>query len=125
LKIFFEKLFTGSGDGTCKLWDVETGQLIQTFQGHQADVMCIDISPSEAGNIFLSGVIFRFQINNEKLNKAVDNFKGSDHVALVWDIRTGQYVQIFDGHESDVNSVKFHPSGDAFASGSDDATVIR
>ena len=53
-----KKLFTGSGDSTCKLWDVETGQLIQTFQGHQADVMCIDISPSEAGNIFLSGVSF-------------------------------------------------------------------
>ena len=96
-------MFTGSGDSTCKLWDVETGQLIQTFQGHQSDVMCIDISPSEAGNIFLSG--------------------SSDHVALVWDIRSGQYVQIFDGHESDVNSVKFHPSGDAFATGSDDSTV--
>lgn len=43
-------------------------------------------------------------------------------MALVWDIRSGQYVQIFDDHESDVNSVKFHPSGDAFATGSDDAT---
>lgn len=97
-----QQLFTGSGDSTCKLWDVETGQLMQTFVGHQADVMCIDISPSEAGNIFLSG--------------------SSDHVVLVWDIRSGQYVQIFDGNESDVNSVKFHPSGDAFATGSDDST---
>lgn len=44
---------------------------------------------------------------------------------LVWDIRSGQYVQIFDGNESDVNSVKFHPSGDAFATGSDDSTVNR
>ncbi|CAF0913428.1 unnamed protein product [Brachionus calyciflorus] len=97
-----QQLITGSGDSTLKLWDVETGQLMQTFNGHQADVMCLDISPSEAGNIFLSG--------------------SSDHVALVWDIRSGQYVQIFDGHESDVNSVKFHPSGDAFATGSDDST---
>lgn len=62
--------------------------------------------------------------NNQKLNNDFSIFQGSDHVALVWDIRTGQYVQIFDGHESDVNSVKFHPSGDAFASGSDDSTVI-
>lgn len=51
-----QQLLTGSGDSTLKLWDVETGQLMQTFQGHQADVMCLDISPSEAGNIFLSGV---------------------------------------------------------------------
>jgi hypothetical protein len=35
---------------------VESNTPIQTFQGHQADVMDIDISPSEAGNIFVSGV---------------------------------------------------------------------
>ena len=42
---------------------------------------------------------------------------------MVWDMRTGDCVQVFDGHESDINSVKFYPSGDAFATGSDDATV--
>lgn len=43
---------------------------------------------------------------------------------LLWDMRTGQSVQSFEGHLSDINSVKFHPSGDAVASGSDDSTVI-
>ena len=38
-------------------------------------------------------------------------------------MRSGQCVQTFDGHESDINTVKFHPSGDAIATGSDDATV--
>ena len=42
---------------------------------------------------------------------------------MVWDIRTGGYVQTFEGHESDVNAVRFYPSGDAFVSASDDATV--
>ena len=42
---------------------------------------------------------------------------------MVWDIRTGCYVQTFEGHESDVNDVRFYPSGDAFVSASDDATV--
>lgn len=37
-------------------------------------------------------------------------------------MRSGQCVQSFEGHESDVNSVKFHPSGDAVATGSDDST---
>ena len=50
-------------------------------------------------------------------------FQGCDKVAMVWDMRTGDCVQVFDGHESDINSVKFYPSGDAFATGSDDATV--
>jgi WD40 repeat protein len=42
---------------------------------------------------------------------------------MVWDIRTGSYVQTFEGHDSDVNAVRFYPSGDAFVSASDDATV--
>lgn len=44
---------------------------------------------------------------------------------LLWDMRTGQSVQSFEGHLSDINSVKYHPSGDAVASGSDDSTVIK
>ncbi|CAF3275053.1 unnamed protein product [Rotaria socialis] len=97
-----QQLLTASGDSTAKLWDVESSTPIQTFQGHQADVMGIDVSPSEAGNIFVSA--------------------SADHIAMVWDIRTGSYVQTFEGHESDVNAVRFYPSGDAFVSASDDAT---
>ena len=44
-------------------------------------------------------------------------------MAMVWDIRNGECVQAFDGHESDINSVRFHPCGEAFATGSDDATL--
>jgi len=36
--------------------------------------------------------------------------------------RNVQCVQSFEGHEADINTVRFHPSGDAFATGSDDAT---
>ena len=49
--------------------------------------------------------------------------QGCDKVAMVWDMRTGECVQMFEGHESDINCVRFYPSGDAFATGSDDATV--
>ena len=43
-------------------------------------------------------------------------------MAFVWDMPTGNYVQYFEGHDSDINAVKFHPSGDAVGTGSDDAT---
>ena len=43
----------------------------------------------------------------------------------IWDMRTGQCVQVFEGHESDVNSVRYYPSGDALGTGSDDSTVSR
>ena len=45
-----------------------------------------------------------------------------DKMAFVWDMRTGNYVQYFEGHESDINAVKYHPSGDAIGTGSDDAS---
>lgn len=50
------KILTSSGDGTCALWDVESGQLLQSFHGHAADVLCLDLAPSETGNTFVSGV---------------------------------------------------------------------
>lgn len=51
------QILTGSGDSSCALWDVESGQLLQSFHGHTSDVMSIDLAPSEAGNTFVSGVI--------------------------------------------------------------------
>lgn len=66
-----------------------------------------------------------------------------DATAKVWDIRTGKAVQTFAGHESDINAVqsvsfpvpdfmilcshhvdlhRFFPDGNAFATGSDDAS---
>ncbi|KAI5611368.1 guanine nucleotide-binding protein subunit beta-5b [Silurus asotus] len=96
------QLLTSSGDGTCALWDVESGQLLQSFHGHSADVLSLDLAPSETGNTFVSG--------------------GCDKKANVWDMRSGQNIQSFDTHESDINAVKYYPSGDAFASASDDAT---
>uniref|UniRef100_A0A2K6QRR1 G protein subunit beta 5 n=2 Tax=Boreoeutheria TaxID=1437010 RepID=A0A2K6QRR1_RHIRO len=50
------------------------------------------------------------------------DMQGCDKKAMVWDMRSGQCVQAFETHESDINSVRYYPSGDAFASGSDDAT---
>lgn len=50
------QILTASGDGTCALWDVESGQLLQSFHGHGADVLCLDLAPSETGNTFVSGV---------------------------------------------------------------------
>ncbi|KAK3927510.1 Guanine nucleotide-binding protein subunit beta-5a [Frankliniella fusca] len=97
-----QQILTGSGDSTCALWDVESGQMLQNFHGHTGDVMALDLAPSEIGNTFVSG--------------------SCDKMVLIWDMRTGHCVQSFEGHQSDINSVKFHPSGDAVATGSDDST---
>ena len=43
--------------------------------------------------------------------------------AQLWDIREGTCKQTFHGHESDINAINFFPSGFAFGTGSDDATM--
>ncbi|KAH8922600.1 G-protein beta subunit GPB1 [Atractiella rhizophila] len=110
------QILTSSGDMTCMMWDVDAGVRIMEFNDHTGDVMSyvllssISTGPGELGllslgtnqNIFVSGAC--------------------DATAKVWDIRTGKAVQTFVGHESDINAVQFFPSGDAFATGSDDAS---
>lgn len=102
-----QQILTGSGDSTCALWNVECGALIQSFQGHLADVLSLDVSPSETGNTFVS--------------------VGCDRKALIWDTRIGhcgqnQFIQSFKAHQADINSVKFYPSGDSIVTASDDTT---
>ncbi len=95
------KMLTSSGDATCMLWDVSTGEMTTEFKGHESDVMSLSVNPQDA-NIFVSG--------------------SCDTFAKAWDIRSGECVGTFDGHESDINSVCFFPSGKGFGTGSDDST---
>ncbi|KAI1726751.1 WD domain, g-beta repeat domain-containing protein [Ditylenchus destructor] len=94
------QIVTSSGDMTCALWDIETGQQVTAFTGHTGDVMSLSLSPDM--RTFISGAC--------------------DASAKLWDIRDGMCKQTFPGHESDINAVAFFPSGQAFATGSDDAT---
>lgn len=66
-----QQILTGSGDSTCALWDVESGQLLQSFHGHTGDVMSIDLAPNETGNTFVSGVSSIFY--KFKKNKKISN----------------------------------------------------
>lgn len=94
------QIVTSSGDMTCALWDVETGQPVTQYTGHTGDVMSISLSPDN--RTFVSGAC--------------------DASAKLWDIRDGLCKQTLTGHDSDINAVTFFPNGYAFATGSDDAT---
>ncbi len=96
-----EKLLTSSGDSSCLLWDVNSGEILQTFSDHKGDVMSLSICPTNP-DIFVSGSV--------------------DTTGRIWDIRTGKNVQTHVGHASDINAVDFFPDGNAFGTGSDDST---
>lgn len=81
--LFLLQIVTSSGDMSCGLWDIETGQQVSSFLGHTGDVMALSLSPQ--GRSFVSGAC--------------------DASAKLWDIRDGQCKQTFPGHESDINAV--------------------
>ena len=44
-------------------------------------------------------------------------------MARVWDARSGECVMRFEGHDGDINAVRFFPSGDALGTACNDGTV--
>jgi len=96
-----QKLITGSGDMALTMWDLNDGKRVMQILGaHAGDVCSMSIRYEE--NIILTGSV--------------------DRSIKIWDLRDLKCVQTFYGHDSDVNSVYFHPSGKCFVSGSEDKT---
>ena len=95
------QILTSSGDMSCVLWDIETGQQVTTFAGHTGDVMSLSLSPDQ--KTFVSGACDA----SAKVSQP-----GWLSVILIiilclqlWDIRGGYCLQTFTGHESDINSI--------------------
>jgi WD40 repeat protein/serine/threonine protein kinase len=94
-------LALASGDGTVRLWDVDTGQQEPSLLGHGNYVYSVAFSPD--GTRLVSASF--------------------DQTMKVWDVARGQEVLTLRGHTGPVNSVAFSPDGSWLASASLDGTV--
>ena len=107
-------LASGSGDGTVRLWDVASGQLVRTLKGHTGSVHSVAFSPD--GRLLASGSW------GERLLAS----GSTDGTIRLWDVASGQLVRTLEGqHTGWVNSVAFSPDGRLLASGSWNSTIIR
>ena len=98
------KIVSGGWDGTIRLWNAHTGELLHTLKTHKYGrypVYSVAFSPD--GNKIVSG--------------------SSDNNIRLWNAHTGELLKILTGHTSDVISVAFHPDGHTLASGSADRTI--
>ena len=93
-------LASGSSD-EIKLWDVATGELKATLEGHTDRVWSVAFSPD--GLTLASG--------------------SGDETIKLWDVASGDLKTTFEGHVRRVSSVAFSPDGLTLASGSDDGTI--
>ncbi|KAF8518385.1 WD40-repeat-containing domain protein [Hysterangium stoloniferum] len=97
-------LVSGSGDGTAKIWNLETGKHI-TFSAPNPPptdegVTSVAISPD--GRLVAAGYL--------------------DTYIRLWDVETGRYMGGLMGHKDSVYSVAFTPDGKGLISGSLDQT---
>jgi WD40 repeat protein len=88
-------------DGTARIWDAVTGQLLQTLSGHEGFVTDVEFSPD--GKRLVTG--------------------SGDNTAKVWDILTGQELLTLKGHMTMLFWVEFSPDGTRIATGSTDGTA--
>jgi WD40 repeat protein len=96
------KLASGTSDDTIKLWDSQTGNLLQTLEGHDDMVNAASWSPD--GGKLASG--------------------SSDYTIKLWDSQTGNLLQTLEGHDGEVTSVSWSPVGDKLASCSKKAIML-
>ena len=88
------RLASGRRDGLIQLWDVATGQLLQTFSGHIDAIYSVSFSP-------------------DGLSIAST---GKDATVRLWDVATGQQKRLLAGYKRTVWHVKFYPNGLPLAS---------
>jgi WD40 repeat protein len=92
---------SGSYDRTIKLWDLQTGDCLNTLAGHADGVLCLSSHPQSA--ILASGSF--------------------DCTIKLWNTSTGECLQTLSDHREPIYSIKFHPDGRTLASGSWDETI--
>ena len=142
-------LATGSEDKTVKLWNLDTGELIDTIAGHSDPIKSVAFSPD--GKILASACNMAFQDGTIKLwdtdTRKLRQTLGSSLLALrvatlafspdgqilasgnidstisLWHLNTGKVRSTLKGHGWEVYSIAFSADGQILVSGGFDGAV--
>ena len=127
-------------DHAVKIWDVTTGECLQTFKEHQQWVWSVAFSPkvktvasgSDDDTIRIwnlatgkcrvlrgSKRVWTVAFNSERILAS----GGFDRTIRLWDVVTGECIKTFLGHQAPVWAVAFSADGQTLASGSADKTI--
>ncbi|MEL6221965.1 MAG: NB-ARC domain-containing protein [Cyanobacteria bacterium J06627_8] len=93
-------LAIGSNHSEIVLYDLVTEQ-VRLLKGHQNSITSVAFSTNQP---FLAS-------------------SSHDHTVRLWDLMTGDALQVWEGHQNMVRTVAFSPDGTWLASGGDDCTI--
>ncbi|MDY6805325.1 MAG: serine/threonine-protein kinase [Cyanobacteriota bacterium] len=134
---------TGSGDTIVRIWDTDSGILIDALYYHFDIIYAVAIAPD--GKTFATGsedtTIKVVDLQTSYLIHSLDGHtegvrtlaispdstklvSGSyDDTIKIWNLETGELINTLNGHSNDIISVAISPDGQFIASGSKDKTV--
>jgi hypothetical protein len=91
---------TASGDSLAKVWDVNSGNMVQALKGHSSHVFSAQFSP-----------------NNRRVVTA------GGETAKIWEVSTGTQIKMLIGHSKRVSSAAYSPDGSVIVTTSEDGTA--
>ncbi|MFP4652161.1 MAG: PQQ-binding-like beta-propeller repeat protein, partial [Phormidium sp.] len=97
------RVVSASSDGTVKLWDVRSGELLHSFEAH-------------------SGPVTSAEFNGDG-TRVVSASNTDDGTIKLWDVDTGELLHSLEAHSNTVWSAEFDRDGTKVVSASDDGTV--
>jgi hypothetical protein len=134
----------GSYDNSVKLWQVKSGKVIRSLNGHSS-AWSIQWRFRRTERRWPAGSydnsVKLWQVKSGKEIRSLNGHSSSvlsvafspdgetiasgsyDNSVKLWQVKSGKEIRSLNGHSSYVNSVAFSPDGETIASGSDDNSV--
>src|SRR5581483_9596220 len=89
----------GYGDHIARMWDMQTGGLLRSLTGYEADVRSVAFSAD--GRILAT----------------------ASQTLTLWDAKAGSLLRTLSEHGQPVSVISFSPDGQTLASGHDDGSL--
>ena len=116
-------LTSGGNDDTIRIWDVNSGELLNTLTGPTWNLKSIAFSPDGQTLASSGGENVRLwdAHTGELLNTLTEETEGVETLRL-WDANTGEHLTTLTFRPT-IKSVAFSPDGSMLAGGSSDSTI--
>lgn len=137
------QLAVGYGDGSVRIWDLRSRQVVQTFTSPMGKINALDFTP-DGSLVAVSSEDSKIQLWDAHTGELVRELTGHDSflyeltfsadgtrlasasldgTARIWDVTTGRELQVLEGGDQPVQAVAFAPDGASIATGGWDGYV--